>query len=161
MSTDEPNVSVQDGEQVSQGFDLDIAGQLREDVSLYLSYAYTDTEVTDSGTGNTEGNAFAGIPKNKLVAWSQWDLSPRWSLAYGLDYQSDSPGDGNNSFDTPARALHELQLQSSWPLDGMIVNADIAVKNLTDEVWYQNNTSAFFIKRGEPRGVYLSLAAEF
>ncbi len=161
VSTETPQVSALDGEQQSRGFEFDVAGELPGNVDIYLSYAHTDTEVLESGTGGTEGNRFAAIPKNKLVIWTEWAFSNRWSLAYGLDYQSDSAGDNGNTFETPSRTLHELQLRSQWQVADTRLNADLAVKNISDEVWYQNNTSSVFIKRGQPRGVYLTLSANY
>ena len=156
-----PLVSVLDGEQRSRGLELEASGKIGSNFDLYLSYAYTDTEVVDSGFGAAnDGLPFAGIPENKLVAWAFWAFSNRWSLGYGLDYQDSSPGDPAGSFSTPGRTLQHLRLQSDWQFRDTQIDIDLQVRNLTDKRWWQNNFNAFFVKNGEPRGVYVTVGVD-
>jgi len=157
VATGTPGVSVLDGEQKSEGLELEASGRIADQFDLYLSYAYTDTEVVDSGFGAANnGLPFAGIPENKLVLWGFWSFAERWSVGYGLDYQDASPGDPNGSFETPSRTLHQLRLRSDWSIGDTQLDVDLEVRNLTDKRWWRNNFNAGFIKNGEPRGVYLT-----
>ncbi|MEL7022669.1 MAG: TonB-dependent receptor [Pseudomonadota bacterium] len=162
VPTEVPNVSVVDGEQKSQGIELEASGTIANDFDLYLSYAYTDTEVVDSGFGAAaNGLPFAGIPEHKVVFWGFWSFLDRWSVGYGLDYQPDSPGDQLGSFSVPERMLHQLRLRSDWEIGDARLDLDLEVRNLTDERWFQTTSSIVFIKNGEPRGVYLSGTLSF
>lgn len=85
-----PNVSEVSGEDRSRGFELDVAGQVTDGWDIYLSYAYTDTEITDAGTTSaSEGDRFAGVPEHKAVFWNNFSLG--WtgieglSFGYGMD----------------------------------------------------------------------------
>ncbi|MEM9422901.1 MAG: TonB-dependent receptor, partial [Pseudomonadota bacterium] len=158
---DVPNTSLLDGEQRSRGVELDIAGSLSDAIDLYLSYAYTDTEIVQGANDADTGAQFTGIPKNKLVAWADWEFWNGYSVAYGLDYQDDHNTDLAGAAVIDGRTLHELRLRKTYVLEGVDLNVELAARNLTDEVWYQNATNPVFIKRGEPRSFFATLRADF
>ncbi len=162
VATETPDVLNVNGEQRSRGIEIEASGRVAEVFDLYLSYAYTDTEVLDGGfNADTEGQPFAGVPENKLVFWGLWHINNTWTLGYGLDYLDDAPGDAFGSFETPDRTLHQLRLNSRWALGDAQLDAGLEVRNLTDERWWQTTTNSIFLKNGEPRGVFATLAVTF
>ena len=158
---DDPTTSVLDGEQQSRGIELDVIGSLSDSVELYLSYAYTDTEVVQAATDDANGAEFTGIPKNKLVFWTEWEFWNGYSVAYGLDYQDDHNADLAAEAVVDGRTLHELRLRKTYSFDSSEISIELAGRNLTDEVWYQNTTSPIFIKRGEPRNFTATVRLDF
>ncbi|MEM1112227.1 MAG: TonB-dependent receptor [Pseudomonadota bacterium] len=155
-----PDISNVNGEQRSRGIELDVSGRISDVFDLYLSYAYTDTEVVDGGfNAISEGLPFAAVPENALVFWGFWYINDTWSLGYGLDYQDSSLGDAFGSFEVPERTLHQLRLNSRWALaDDIQLDVGLEVRNLTDETWWRKTSSQVFLKRGEPRGVFATVS---
>ena len=158
---DVPNTSILDGEQQSRGIELDIAGSLTDAIEMYLSYAYIDTEILQAAREADNGARFTAIPRNKLVFWTEWDVWNGYSLAYGLDYQDEHNADLAGAAVVDGRTLHELRLRKTFSLASTDVSVEIAGRNLSDEVWYQNTTTPIFIKRGEPRNFTLTVRFDF
>lgn len=174
VATGIPNVSEVAGEQRSRGIELDIIGNITDDWNMYLSYAYTDTEVIDAGTAsNTKGDPFPGVPKHKLVLHNTYDLETLTGInglkfGYGFDYQS-----------AAYMNVYDITLQQTLtkvPKQGFIHNANISyetrinkadvefnlgVKNLTDEFYVKNNATALFAKKGDRRSINFTISAKF
>ena len=158
---DVTNTSVLDGEQQSRGVELDIAGRLTDAIEMYLSYAYIDTEILRAARAADNGARFVAIPRHKLVFWTEWNVSNGYSIAYGFDYQDAHNADLAGAAVVDGRSLHELRLRKTASFESMDISFELAGRNLTDEVWYQNASTPIFIKRGEPRNFTATVRLDF
>ncbi len=66
-----PQFSVQTGEQRSQGAELNVTGEILPGLNLIASYAYTDAEVTEDNTIE-EGNLLINVPENQASLWTTY-----------------------------------------------------------------------------------------
>ena len=128
---------------------------------MYLSYAYTDTEILRAARAADNGARFVAIPRHKLVFWTEWNARNGYSIAYGLDYQDAHNADLAGAAVVDGRSLHELRLRKTASFESMEISFEIAGRNLTDEVWYQNASTPIFIKRGEPRNLTATVRLDF
>ena len=69
VPVDDPNdpvgsASIATGEQQSEGFDLDLSGQIMPGWNIVASYAFIDAEVTEDTDPELVGSKLTGIPEN-------------------------------------------------------------------------------------------------
>lgn len=170
----DPDASVLVGEVRSRGLEVDVTGQINDFWNIYLSYAYTDTEVIDAGTGTQgPGDRFLGVPYNKLVIWNSFDLDgiglDGFTFGYGIDYMDDGYGNGpisatltSSPTDLPAQGIiHNMNITYTTELDFGELYINLGVKNITDHFYVLNTTDVTFAKRGEPRTFYLTAGLTF
>lgn len=150
---------IQIGEVTSKGVELDIVGDIAENWTGTLSYAYNDTTVTsEEGSGalsNTFGDRFVNAPRHTLGLWTRLDFpSINSAFAVGMDYVSDRIS-FNNQIVKPYTIW-----DASWrsTIDENI-ELQINVKNLFNREYA---TSGFNRRNGhfpgEPRTIQIQLS---
>ena len=144
---------LQIGEATSEGFEIDVVGDLSDRWTLQANYAYNDTRITGGNPGslsNTVGDEFVNAPDHAFGLWTRYEL-PRISsaIAGGLDYVGERTSfSGQDVDDYVTFDLSWITtLDSGWELQ-------INVRNLFDETY----AASGFIQRtghfpGEPRTV--------
>ncbi len=151
------------GEAESQGFELDLSGEIADGLHFWLSYAYVDAEVGNDvndpnfGLPVNSGDRLLNIPENQLALQVTRNLTFRGLSARvggGVLYVDDRLGEVGTRFELPDYTLVHLfgELRIS---DRISVRAD--VNNLLDETWYPNSFSSLWIQPGEPRSYRISL----
>lgn len=161
--TDDPNnpqFSIQTGEQRSQGIELDIAGEILLGRKAIASYAYTDAEVTEDNKFPV-GNRLPGVPENQVSLWTIYEIQSGnlqgLGFGLGLFYVGARQGDLDNSFEigdyfrTDA-ALYYRRNQ---------FNAAINIRNLFDTDYISSSYGRLFLQRGEPFTIVGSIGWEF
>lgn len=158
------NVYSVEGEQRSQGVEFDLTGTILPRWNAYLSYAYTDTEVLSAGTG-TAGRSFAGAPRNRMTAWTAYEVAGGalngLMLGVGVEATSSSPGDAGHSFYIPGHLVWDAMVGYRWNSGGNRWHAQLNMKNLTDEYYYRTTDGVDHIKRGAPRQFLLTAGLSF
>jgi iron complex outermembrane recepter protein len=95
-------VSFATGEQRSQGFDLDINGEILPGWSLIASYAYIDAEITKDKTIGQIGNRLTGIPRHNASVWTTYEIQKGSlkGLGFGVGFNivGERFGDLENTF---------------------------------------------------------------
>jgi iron complex outermembrane receptor protein len=155
------------GKAKSQGFEVDLQGELAEGLSLWASYAYVDAK-----TSNTFNDANFGVP---VPAGTRLLNVPKHSLSLqlvksvalagrglqfggGLVHVGQRSGEFTTSFKLPgytlARAFAAFDVTKSTTLR-------LDVDNLFDETYYTNSFSALWVQPGTPRSVRVSAAFRF
>ncbi|NJN30680.1 MAG: TonB-dependent siderophore receptor [Synechococcales cyanobacterium RM1_1_8] len=98
------NFQTQIGEQVSQGVELDLVGELAPGWQLIGSYAYTDATVTKDDVVD-EGNRLPNVPIHAASLWTTYTLQAGelrgLGLGLGMNYEGEREGVLDNSFDLP------------------------------------------------------------
>ncbi|MGL5835280.1 MAG: TonB-dependent siderophore receptor [Waterburya sp.] len=70
---DDPNFSIQVGENRSRGVEFDLTGEPVQGLQLIATYAYTDAEITEDTTGR-EGNPLGSVPQHSGSLWAVYEL---------------------------------------------------------------------------------------
>lgn len=156
------------GKAGSTGFELDATGNLTDDLSMILSYAYLDTRtLTDSinidwGVLVPEDSPLVNVPDHSVMLSLKQSFSMvQRNAAVGVRarYMSSRLGDTvNPDYRLPAYTLVSLFGDMEITRG---VSAELVVDNLFDEVYVYNSYSPLWTLPGEPRAVRASVRFEF
>ena len=155
-----PTLSIQTGEQRSQGVELDVTGEVLPGWNVILSYAYTDAEVTEDNTFPV-GNRLPNVPENQASLWTTYTIQEGdlegLGFGLGLFYTGTRQGDLNNSFELG----DYLRTDAALYYQKDRFNAALNFRNLFDI-----DAPAFSIvraatQRTEPFAIVVSISWEF
>ncbi|GAB3012828.1 TonB-dependent siderophore receptor [Bowmanella dokdonensis] len=151
---------LQIGEVTSEGFELDLVGDLAQNWTATLSYAYNQAKITGGAPGaitNSVGDEFVNAPDHTLGLWSRYDF-PELDSAFslGMDYVSE-----RISFDGQKVQPYTVW-DASWRSHIGDFDLQVNIKNLFDKEY----ASSGFSKRnghfpGEPRTFLVQLSRSF
>ncbi|MEH2182337.1 MAG: TonB-dependent receptor [Nostoc sp.] len=155
-----PDFSIQTGEQTSQGIEFDLVGRPLDGWNIALSYAYIDAFVSKDTDPTLVDQRLAAIPKHQFGLWTSYELQ-RGSLkglgvGLGLYYTSETEGQLPNT---------ALQIPSYFRVDASAFykrdnwKVQLNVKNLTNIEYYRS--SGYWIVPQEPLTVLGSISFEF
>ena len=151
------------GEQQSEGFDLDLNGQIMPGWNIVASYAFIDAEVTEDDNPEFVGNKLTGIPDNSASLWTTYELQ-KGSLqglgfGAGFNFVGERQGGLPNSFSVDSYFLTNAALfysRDNW-------QARLNFDNLFDVDFIESvkTERTRFIYPGDPFTVRASVAVEF
>ena len=158
------------GDVRGQGLEFDLAGEVTENFSLGVSYAYTDTRVLDEGSNLFEADLFTkgvrlrNVPRHaaSLQAAYRFTEGPLRGLRLfgGLVYEDEKPTDTSKDINTDLPAYVRLDLGASYRLSET-VSASLLVRNVADTEYYTSAAGQNQVAVGEPLSVALGLRARF
>jgi iron complex outermembrane receptor protein len=166
------NFSIAAGEAKSRGLEVDIAGQLSDDLTLSASYAYTDAFVSkpaaDFNFGNPlpAGAPLINIPKHSGTLLLMRDVrlaDATWSYGGSLNYVGQRLGETGVPaalpiFNLPSYTL--LNLMGGYaPNDNL--KFTLNVTNVTDKEYFPSSYARIWVAPGQPRAFTLRAAYSF
>ncbi|MEM6767370.1 MAG: TonB-dependent receptor [Bacteroidota bacterium] len=158
-----PTESTQDGLRRSRGIELDISGSPVRGYNFYASYAFTDTEIIESGISeDLEGQPANGIPQHNLALWNTYTFKNNLGFGLGVESRSEwqlSPTPPflpftvkeDGYFIVNASAFYQVKTK------GGALDFNATVNNIFDDYYFQPSTSPVFVKRGAPVGFTVSI----
>jgi iron complex outermembrane receptor protein len=163
ITTADPNnpfLSIQTGEQRSQGIELDIAGEILPGWKMTASYAYTDAEVTKDNS-TPVGNRLNNVPYNQASLWTTYEIQQGpWKgvgVGLGLFYVGERQGDLANTFTLDSYLRTDAALY--YRRGGLRVALNI--RNLFDTDYASFAGGNTYVQRGVPFTITGSLSWEF
>ncbi|SFU61488.1 TonB-dependent siderophore receptor [Pseudomonas sp. OV546] len=152
------NTSRAMGKARSQGFDLQLTGQVTEAVRVIGAFAYIDAEVTKGDKAIPAGSRILGVAKRSgslLGVYEFQDGVLRGSdLGAAFTYVGDRSGEAGTRFELPA--YHTVDLLAHYKATEN-VTVGLNLNNLFDEKYYERSYSNYWINPGEPRNFTVSL----
>lgn len=152
------NTSRAMGKARSQGFDLQLTGQVTEAVRVIGAFAYIDAEVTKGDKAIPAGSRILGVAKRSgslLGVYEFQDGVLRGSdLGAAFTYVGDRSGEAGTRFELPA--YHTVDLLAHYKATEN-VTVGLNLNNLFDEKYYERSYSNYWISPGEPRNLTVSL----
>lgn len=155
------------GEAQSKGVEIDINGELTDDLTLWLSYAYVDATIQNSffdanfGFNVDAGSSLLNIPENQVslqLVKSTELYGKAAKYGGGLVYVGSRNGFFGTDFKLPsyttARAFVDVDVTKSFGLRA-------EVDNLFDETYYTNSFADVWVQPGTPRSVRLTGTFKF
>ncbi len=155
------------GKAKSQGFEVDLQGELAEGLSLWVSYAYVDAKTSNTfndanfGVPVPAGTRLLNVPKHSLslqLVKSMALAGRGLQFGGGLVHVGQRSGEFTTNFKLPAytlvRAFTAFDVTKSTTLR-------LDVDNLFDKTYYTNSFSALWVQPGTPRSVRVSAAFRF
>lgn len=151
----DPLNSVQTGEQVSRGLELEAVADLSERLHMTASYSYNDPEVTKSNDGN-KGKDPKDVPRHLASLWLDYKLGFGLGFGAGARYTGSAYGDDMNTIKNDDYTLFDagVHYDFSASMDG--VRLALNARNLTDKQYI--NCQDGYCYRGEGRSVVTSLS---
>lgn len=121
---------IQFGDARARGIEIEAKTELRHNLNLIASYAYTDSEVTraNRGSENLLGKRLRMVPEHQASVWLDYEVAsgPLTGLGVGggLRYQGESFGDEANEFEVGGNVLVDASLRYDFgklnkDLDGL------------------------------------------
>lgn len=137
----------------SRGVELDVSGQLTEQLSIIGSYAYTETKVDDGQL------RLANTPTHAGSIWAQYSVVKNAQIGGGAFYQSDRFGDVGNTVTLPAYVRFDANAAYTFILAGATMTAQLNLKNIFNKRYWvsQHQFSPDWIQPGAPRTLTASL----
>lgn len=143
--------SVQQGRTRVRGAELEGRWNLRNGVSLYGAYTYTDSEVTRTNDAAALGKQIALQPRNVAAFGADYTIAyGTWSglgIGAGVRYTGAHYGDLYNQWKTPSYTLFDASLRYDLQNWRFQLNAS----NLTDKRYISVCNSATWCYYGYPR----------
>lgn len=151
----DPLASVQTGEQVSRGLELEAVADLSERLHLNASYSYNDSEVSKSNDGN-EGKDPRDVPRHLASLWLDYKLPFGLGFGAGARYTGSVYGDTMNTVKNEDYTLVDAAVHYDFAasLDG--VRIALNARNLFDKQYI--NCQEGYCYRGEARSLITSLS---
>ncbi|MDJ0591029.1 MAG: TonB-dependent siderophore receptor [Pleurocapsa sp. MO_226.B13] len=155
-----PNFTIQTGEQNSQGIELDISGEILPGWNIIAGYAYTDARITEDNDLPV-GNNLNNIPENAFNFWTTYEIQRGFlaglGFGLGLFIVGDRPGDLDNSFELPSYTRTDAAI--FYKRDSF--RAAVNFRNLFDEDYFISAQNRNRVFPGDPFTVISSLSYEF
>ena len=162
-------LSKQLGDQVSRGFETEIRMELLRDWFTFISYAYTEVELTkffesvvvgQDEFGNPQsivldrtGNRPAFTPKHILNFWSTKELYYGLGIGAGMRYLSEQFINADNVFELDAALIFDAIVYFKWNRFKVSLN----FKNISDEDYEMRGFGATSVIPANPRSIYGSI----
>jgi len=162
--------------QRSQGIELDITGQITNQLSLIGSYAFTDARILEDhvaeGDPSNAGHRMPNVPEHSGSLWFKYDVngydSPEgFSFGIGGIAAGQRQGDFANSFQLPGFVRMDAFAAYRMKVGATKVTTQFNIRNLLDKNYYEStdpdlNTSPnLSIAPGAPLMANGSIRVEF
>jgi iron complex outermembrane receptor protein len=145
-----PGFQIAIGEQESEGFELDLSGEVLPGWKVLGAYGYTDAHITRAND-RTQGRIPPNVPRHALSLWTSYELQSGdlrgLGFGAGAYYLSERQGDANNTFQVPGYTRMDAALfykAKAW-------TARLNAYNMADRDILLNPTRAPFFKPDAPR----------
>lgn len=146
------------GKARSQGFDLQVTGQVTDAVRVIGAFAYIDAEVTEGDKVIPTGSRILGVAKHSgslLGVYAFQDGRLRGSdLGAAFTYVGDRSGEAGSDFQLPA--YHTVDLLAHYKASDN-VTVGLNLNNVFDEKYFERSYSNYWVNPGEPRNFTVSL----
>ena len=149
------------GEARSQGFDLQLSGQLTEALRVIGAFAYIDAEVTKGDETLPPGSRLLGVARQSGSLLGVYEFQDGWlrgsDLGAAFSYVGDRSGQAGSDFTLPA--YHRVDLLAHYPVSPRI-KVGAHLNNLFDERYYERSYSNLWVMPGEPRNLSFNLTVD-
>ena len=134
------------------GFELELKGQVNENLNVAFSYSNVDGETAKGGQPRE-------IPESTYSIWTTYDVNPNFGWALGVMHQGVSAvKDDNSNLLLPAYTRVDAAVYYSIADD---LKLQLNIENLSDEVYFPHSHSTHQVAVGEARSTRLSLSKTF
>lgn len=159
-------VSVQTGEVVNEGVELDVTGEILSGWNVFANYSYIDSEITQNNDG-TQGNRFPNVPEHGGSLWTTYAFQNQMlrglKLGGGMVARGQREVNRENNVQMPGYALVNLMTSYEFKVGKSKITAQFNVDNLLDKKYYPSSIGfgRSRIDVGSPRTFLGSVRVEF
>ncbi|HLX03425.1 MAG TPA: TonB-dependent siderophore receptor [Trinickia sp.] len=147
------------GDKRVDGFEFGVSGQLTNAWQVFGGYTYMKSELRDNGKNTADnGHSFPNTPKNSISLWSNYDVTPKFTVGGGAFYVSQVYGDTANLRAVP----------SYWRFDAMALyrinkklDVQLNVQNLFNRTYFDQAYPAHYASIAPGRSAFATLTARY
>lgn len=146
-STPNPLDKTAIGQARSQGIELDVSGQITDNLSIIGSYAYTDARITKNNDGG-QGTRLPNVAEHAGSLWLKYDFKGYQAvdgLSVGLGGVAAGQREGNfyyygpdAQFQLPGYVRMDAFAAYKWNIKKVPITAQINIRNLLDHTYYES-----------------------
>ncbi len=141
------------------GFELTASGQITSNWQVFGGYTYMKSELRNNGKDvANNGHQFPQTPKNSFSLWSNYDVTPKFTIGGGAFYMSEVYGDAANLRAVP----------SYWRFDAMAqyrinkrFDVQLNVQNLFNRTYFDQAYPAHYASIAPGRSAFATLTARY
>ena len=149
------------GEARSQGFDLQLSGQVTDALRVIGAFAYIDAEVTEGDTNLPAGSRLLGVAKRSGSLLAVYEFQDGWlrgsDVGAAYTYVGDRSGESGSDFQLPS--YQTLDLLAHYRVNERL-KLGAQLNNLFDEKYYERSYSSLWVMPGEPRNLSFNLSLD-
>jgi catecholate siderophore receptor len=155
IDPDDPSIVTTVAGSTTEGFELQLVGELADGWTVNAGYSYLDGVVEGGGF---DGNATRQTPEHMVSLWNRYQINGELAIAVGATYQDAYFVRENNGVELPgytrfdAAVFYDLSQETRIQLN---------VENLFDTDYFPDAHSNSNISTGEPLNARLSINHEF
>jgi len=147
------------GEVRSRGVDLQLTGQLTDEIRVIGAYAYVDAEVTEDNT-LARGSRLLNVPEHSGSLLGVYEFLDGelcgLELGGGVNYVGERSGNvADSGFELPGYTSVDLLARYKATQD---LTLGVNLNNAFDRTYYERSYSNVWVMPGEPRNLSLSLS---
>lgn len=148
------------GQQVTDGVELGLQGEVTRYWQVYGGYAHLDGKITKAtaAAGNL-GNRPQLEPEDSFSLWNRFDLGQGWGAGLGLIHQGSSFTNADNRVRLPA--FNRVDGAVYYTLAGGRSRLALNLENLGDAKYYPTADGNNNISPGAPRNARLTFTTSF
>jgi catecholate siderophore receptor len=130
---DNPTITVLNGDQRVDGFELGASGHLTQQLKLTAGYTYLDGETIASGTPAYVGKFIPNAARNAVNLWAEYRFNPAWEIGGGGNYLDKRFADSGNTATVPSYVVWNAM--ASYRVNPNLV-LQLNANNLFDKLYY-------------------------
>lgn len=158
--------STQTGQQQVNGIELDIKGEIVQNLSVIFNYAFTDARITDDSNAEVVGNKVPGATKHIQNAWLNYRINSGIfsGLRFSLGYQFQSGRSSWFIFDNTESSLpNYFRLDGGLGYQTDLFTIDLVLNNLLNDYLYSGAPygNLFYWQTEPPRNFRLTIRYSF
>ena len=140
----------------TDGFELQLEGQLTE--AWYISAAYSYLDGEQMGRTGSKGLRPRELPENMFSVWNFMQFTPKLGVGLGLTYQDESFINNSNTARLPSYTRVDAALYYQWSDD---LRVQLNFENLGDTVYFPSSHSTHQASVGAPFNARLAVTMDF
>ena len=140
----------------TDGFELQLEGQLTE--AWYISAAYSYLDGEQMGRTGSKGLRPRELPENMFSVWNFVQFTPKLGAGLGLTYQDESFINNSNTARLPSYTRVDAALYYEWSAD---LRVQLNFENLGDTVYFPSSHSTHQASVGAPFNARLAVTMDF
>jgi len=160
---DDASVFRELGEERHRGFELSLAGEVVEGLSVVFGTVLMEPRVSGEEVANgTIGKVPVGQTERFTIGSAEYQLPrlPSFSVSATVQSVADRMASSDNQLSIPARSILDLGARYRFQIGGAPATLRLSFGNVFDKFGWRTNSSEVFVTNA-PRRVAITLAADF